>query len=194
MQIVVTEKYIALERGERNERFSVNYLRKVNERTIKRRKFNQSYRAWEIKLKFAIIFSIGAFVAGWIFQIASGLGLLPILLFTASIAALIFWLAFRIFFKPEKFIKYDLHLAEFVSGENEIFGITSLNKEITEDFANKISEAMRGDLSGVYNFSIDQSINAESANIENLSNSGEGTVNFYEGADTSQELRNEEEK
>lgn len=193
MEINITEKYISIESGDRDERFSVAHIRKVNKFKRTRSYRNPEHRQWEsdeLKKQGRSKLIAGlVFVVFFILSIESNSGFM--LFFSIVAAAIAYALVKKKASEPPKFKYYDLFIGEFISGENEVYGVSSLSKEAVYDFATKVSEAMRGEIQGVYNVNIDKSITAGTAAIENLHNDDAGTINFYEGYDVSKALNSE---
>ena len=188
MEILITDQYISIDGNKKSERFSLAHIRKVNKYEVKTKIRNSRFNSWKKILKILIFSIVGTLLIGFILsEIYTDHNLF---LFSKYISAFLSLLSlyFAIFRRPKKFLKYDVFFAEFVSGENEVFGVNSLSKDLINEFASKISEAMKGDLKEYYNINIDKSINAENAVVETLNANDGGKINFYEGVGVREEL------
>ncbi|WP_321339607.1 hypothetical protein [uncultured Cohaesibacter sp.] len=192
MEISITDQYIAIDGNKKSERFSLAHIRKVNKYEVKTRIRNKDFYVWKKRLKIFLIFIICSLLIGYVLsEIYENHNLFG---FSKYISAFLSILAiyYATFRRPKRLLKYDVFFAEFVSGENEVFGVNSLSRAAIDEFALKISEAMKGELKEYYNINIDKSINAKNAVVETLNANEGGKINFYEGVDVREELEKKE--
>lgn len=191
MQITVNENYITVAGTSHEKLYAVDHVRTIDRKKIGRRRVNPAFRHWENRqrttwIAVIIVALIGTSV-GWIKEWDLVLGLTIIVT-----AALLGLLIIGIFRKPDRHQPYTIHLAEFTSG-NEVFGISSRDPKIVEDFVSNIRAARDGRLKSDIHVNIDRSITADTVEIDKLNNDGESTLNFFEGADVRDMLRDQED-
>lgn len=193
MKIQVTDKFVSIEGDRRRQRYFVTHIRNVSVYSRTRKYKNKEYEEWEKSSAgllgiagLIFIFSLG--LAFYFESQAVGVGA-----FLIAIAIVLFTMDKKYFQKPDQYHFYDIHIAEFSSGD-EVLGVVSRSKAAIDDFAEKISDAQKGEIHGIYNITIDRSITTDSTIIENLDNETGATMNFFEGLAVRDSLFTDEEK